>query len=122
MAADQERDVVAPARRRGVDAVDGPGVAAAPGEVTLVAPRHAADDLEVLFQDRHPLRQVRERLSEGLRLTRLEARAQAQHEPAAADGVDRAGCLGRHRRVAEGRVDDGEPDFDPRNSGGNCRS
>ena len=120
MAADQQLDVVAATGPRVVDDVLDLRVRALERERRLVTSRHPADDLEVLRQDRHPLLEIGERVPERQGLARLEAGAEAEDKPAARDRVERRRGLGRHRRVAERRVDDREAELDPRHDRGDC--
>ena len=73
----------------------------------------AADDLELLGQQLHPLAQRRKREPERLVLGLVPARPQAQLDPPARDVVDGDGRARDQRRVAERDRRDHRPQPDP---------
>ena len=87
-------------------------------EVDGALAQERPDDRERLLE---PVDPVVEREAEGAELGLVPAGAEAEHEPAAAELVDRGGLLGEQRRVVEVRAGDERPELDPRGRRGDRR-
>ena len=105
VAADEDRDARLLEALRLVDGVVDVGACPVPGRAARA--EHPGDDLELVREDREPLRRRREAVAVRQPLVFLPARADPEDRPPAADHVDRRDRLGRQSGVpVRGREDE----------------